>query len=201
MRWLNRDPIGEVDCPNLYCSFVNSPVFITDPLGEKVFVITDSTPSRQATITVKRGDKTLSPRGVTRIMGSLKFSYDTKCILHVKGVIQLWIELLNEGDARWNKRYPQYLSSKNDREDLNTLSHEMDHFSTWRAFLDFVKTANDFDGKQYSDCKERAMRYNAAYQKFRAITAAHNLKFDDDGWNMGGQYSRHPLDTSGFKWE
>ena len=201
MRWLNRDPIGEVDCPNLYCSFVNSPVFITDPLGKTVFVIADSTPSRRASITVQRGNRTLSPRGITRITGALNFSCDKKCVLHAKGVIQLWIELLNEDSPRWSERYPRYSSSTNTREDQNTLSHEMDHFSTWSAFLDFVKTANSLDGKRFSDCQDRASRYNAAYRKYRAETSAHSLKFDQPGWNQGNQYSRHPLNTSMFKWE
>jgi RHS repeat-associated protein len=200
-RWLNRDPIGEVDCPNLYCSFVNSPVFITDPLGKTVFVITDSTPSRKASITEQRGNRTLSPRGITRITGSLNFSCDKKCVLHAKGVIQLWIELLNEDSPRWNERYPRYSSSTNTREDQNTLSHEMDHFSTWSAFLDFVETANSLDGKKFFDCQDRASRYNAAYQKYKAETSAHSLKFDKPGWNQGNQYSRHPLNTSMFKWE
>ena len=200
-RWLSRDPIGEVDCTNLYCSFANSPVFITDPLGKTVFVITDSTPSRKASITAQRGNRTLSPRGITRITGSLNFSCDKKCVLHAKGVIQLWIELLNEDSPRWNERYPRYSSSTNTREDQNTLSHEMDHFRTWSAFLDFVKTANSLDGKKLSDCQDRASRYNAAYQKYKAETSAHSLKFDQPGWNQGNQYSRHPLNTSMFKWE
>jgi hypothetical protein len=77
----------------------------------------------------------------------------------------------------------------------------MDHFSTWSAFLDFVKTANSLDGKKFFDCQDRASRYNAAYQKYKAETSAHSLKFDQPGWNQGNQYSKHPLDTSMFKWE
>ena len=201
MRWLNRDPIGERDCNNLYSSFRNCPVSTIDPLGKTVFVIADPNPSRKSAISVRRGGQILSPRGVTRRTGDLTFSCDKKCILHANGVIQLWIELLNEDDPRWNTRYPQYSSSTNDNEDQNTLSHEMDHFNTWNAFLDFVKTANDLDGKKYSDCKERAARYNAAYQRFKALTSAHSAKFDQPGWNQGGQYSKHPLNTSSFKWE
>ncbi len=199
--WLNRDPIGELDCPNLYDSFGNSPTFATDPLGKTVFIITDPIPSRKTSITVKRGSRTISPRGVTRIKGSLTFSCDKNCILHAKGVIQLWIELLNEDDSRWNKRYPQYSSSTNNREDLNTLSHEMDHFSTWSAFLDFVKTANTLDGKKFTNCKDKANQYNMAYKRYMVITSAHSSKFDQPGWNQGGQYSKHPLNTSTFKWE
>jgi len=199
--WLNRDPIGELDCPNLYDSFGNSPTFTTDPLGKTVFIITDPIPSRKTSITVKRGNRTISPRGVTRIKGSLTFSCDKNCILHAKGVIQLWIELLNEDDSRWNKRYPQYSSSTNNREDLNTFSHEMDHFSTWSAFLDFVKTANTLDGKKFTNCKDKANQYNMAYKRYMVITSAHSLKFDQPGWNQGGQYSKHPLNTSTFKWE
>ena len=131
----------------------------------------------------------------------LDFSCDKKCVLHAKGVIQLWIELLNEDNPRWNERYPRYSGNAEMREDKNTLAHEMDHFKTWNAFLDFVKTANVFDGKKYSDCKDRATRYNAAYQRFRAVTSAHSAKFDQHGWNQGNQYSKHPLNTSAFKWE
>ena len=68
-------------------------------------------------------------------------------------------------------------------------------------FLDFVKTANSLDDKRFSDCQDRASRYNAAYRKYRAETSAHSLKFDQPGWNQGNQYSRHPLNTSMFKWE
>ena len=98
-------------------------------------------------------------------------------------------------------RFPQYSSNPEEREDMRALSHEKDHYKTWQAFFEFVKTANSFDGQKFSDCKTRAARYNAAYKKYRAITAAHSLKFDDAGWDMGNQYSRHPLDTSKFKWE
>ena len=44
-------------------------------------------------------------------------------------------------------------------------------------------------------------RYLCPKEHSEVISAAHSLKFDNDSWNMGGQDSRHPLDTSKFKWE
>lgn len=143
----------------------------------------------------------MSPRGVTKVSGTLQFVCDKKCIMHVKGVIQLWIELLDENDSRWNVRYPRYAGNNTQREDENTLAHEMDHFNTWKDFLDFVQTANAFDGQKFSDCANRAKQYTAAYRRIRGIVSSHSAKFDMPGWNQGGQYSRHPIDTSIFKWE
>jgi RHS repeat-associated protein len=37
MRWLNRDPIGELGCLNLYSSFKNAPFNYIDPLGNVNF--------------------------------------------------------------------------------------------------------------------------------------------------------------------
>jgi hypothetical protein len=32
-RWINRDPIGEIGAPNLYCFVLNRPILSVDPLG------------------------------------------------------------------------------------------------------------------------------------------------------------------------
>ena len=199
--WLNRDPIDESDCSNLYSSMRNNLISRIDPLGEAVEIVTNPNPIRKSSIIYREGARTYSIRAATFNSGTLNFSCDKRCVLHVNGKIRLWIELLEETNSKWYDRMPQYRESSEEREDLRTLSHERDHYNTWKAFFDFAQTANSFDGLRFTDCKKRAARYNAAYNKYKAITAAHSLKFDNDGWNMGGQYSRHPLDTSKFKWE
>lgn len=123
------------------------------------------------------------------------------CKIKTKGVIQLWIELLNEDDPKWQEHYSRYSGNNVTSESQNTLNHELDHFNTWKAFLDFVRTANAYDGKKVSNCAELVGRLNATYERYKSITSAHSLKFDQPGWNQGGQYSRHPLETSTFKWE
>ena len=193
--------IEELDCPNLHCSLGNNLISRIDPWGEAVKITTNPDPIRKASIEYREGSRKFSVRAVTRYSDTLNFSCDKRCILHVNGEMRLWIELLDENSPKWYDRLPQYRGNSEEREDLRTLSQEKDHYQTWKALFDFVKTANSFDGVKYTDCQARAARYNATYKKCRAITAAHSLKFDDWGWNMGNQYSRHPLDTSKFKWE
>ena len=184
--WLNRDPIEELDCPNLHCSLGNNLISRIDPWGEAVKITTNPDPIRKASIEYREGSRKFSVRAVTRYSDTLNFSCDKRCILHVNGEMRLWIELLDENSPKWYDRLPQYRGNSEEREDLRTLSHEKDHYQTWKALFDFVKTANSFDGVKYTDCQARAARYNATYKKCRAITAAHSLKFDDWGWNMGG---------------
>ncbi|MDO5318871.1 MAG: RHS repeat-associated core domain-containing protein [bacterium] len=200
-RWVTRDIRGEDASLNLYLPCDNKLPFLVDPLGDTVYVITDSTPSRKQSITVRRGGSVIAPRGVTKLTGSLKFVCVSGCKIKTKGVIQLWIELLNEDDPKWQEHYSRYSGNNVTSESQNTLNHELDHFNTWKAFLDFVRTANAYDGKKVSNCAELVGRLNATYERYKSITSAHSLKFDQPGWNQGGQYSRHPLETSTFKWE
>ena len=199
MRWLNRDPIEESGGLNLYGFCSDNPICNIDSYGLTVIVHMNPTPSRQDNIKNKAG-QILNVRGMTRVLGNVKFSCN-KCILRAKGIIQLWIELLNENDKRWGTRFKRYAQRNSAREDANTLAHEMDHFNTWKAFLEFVKTANSIDGKYISDCANKAKKFNALYEQYKAKTKSHSLKFDQPGWNQGGQYLLHPLDTSTFKWE
>ena len=199
--WLNRDPIEELDCLNLYCSLANNLISRIDPVGEAVKVTMNPNPIRKSKIDLGKGSAEDSPRAATRYIDTLVFSCDKKCFMHVNGKLELWIELLDKNSKRWWDRYSRYSKNPAKREDLRVLSHERDHYKTWKAFFEFAKTANSFDGRWFSDCRKRATRYNAAYKKYRAITLEHSLQFDNDGWDKGGQYSRNPLDTSKFKWE
>ena len=200
-RWLTRDPIEEDGGLNLYGFCGNNATMCVDPLGNAVYVLIDPVPNRKENIVIKKDGRTMTPRGVTRVSGGFQFVCDRKCTMHVKGVIQLWIELLDENDSRWNIRYARYAGNDTPREDESTLAHEMDHFNTWKAFLDFVQTANAFDGQTFSDCADRATRYTTTYRRISEIVSSHSAKFDRPGLNQGGQYSRHPLDPSILKWE
>ena len=201
MRWLTRDPIEEAGGVNLYAMCGNNAVAQIDSLGEAVKIITNSQPVRKKNIIYRVGMDSYRIRAITRNLDTFRFSCGKNCVLHVNGEIRLWIELLDENSDMWLDRRPQYLESPENREDLRTLAHEMDHYKTWKALFDFVSTANSLDGVRYSDCRERAARYNAKYLRYRKETAKHSQKFDEYGWNTGNQYSNHPLDTSKFKWE
>ena len=157
MRWLNRDPIEEEGGLNLYGFCSDNPICNIDSYGLTVIVHMNPTPSRQDNIKNKAG-QILNVRGMTRVLGNVKFSCN-KCILRAKGIIQLWIELLNENDKRWGTRFKRYAQRNSAREDANTLAHEMDHFNTWKAFLEFVKTANSIDGKYFglSGCEDYSL--------------------------------------------
>ena len=157
MRWLNRDPIEESGGLNLYGFCSDNPICNIDSYGLTVIVHMNPTPSRQDNIKNKAG-QILNVRGMTRVLGNVKFSCN-KCILRAKGIIQLWIELLNENDKRWGTRFKRYAQRNSAREDANTLAHEMDHFNTWKAFLEFVKTANSIDGKYFglSGCEDYSL--------------------------------------------
>ena len=199
--WLSRDPLEEEGSVNMTSFVGNNALIGIDPLGAAVKITANPTPIRKSSITYREGFRTYSIRAITRYSDVLKFSCDRWCVMHVSGEMRLWIELLDENSPKWYDRLSQYRGSSEEREDMRTLSHERDHYQTWKALFDFAKTANLLDGRKFVDCQARAARYNAAYRKYRAITAKHSLKFDNGGWNMGGQYSRHPLDTSKFKWE
>jgi hypothetical protein len=121
--------------------------------------------------------------------------------VYTAGVFNLWIELLSEDSTRREERYPRYENSGVNREDMNTLNHEMDHFNTWKAFYSFIKTADVYHNRKFSDCKELAEKINDRYKKYHAKASKHSLLFDDKARNQGGQYAKYPFDTSTFKWE
>ena len=70
-----------------------------------------------------------------------------------------------------------------------------------RGEVVFSRRDAEIDGKYFSDCANKAKKFNALYEQYKAKTKSHSLKFDQPGWNQGGQYLLHPLDTSTFKWE
>ena len=118
------------------------------------------------------------------------------------GYANVWIELLEASSPKWNDRYDRYKNSGIEKEDMNALNHEMDHFNTWKAFYSFVKSLNSYDGKVFpGDCDLRAKTINERLAQYKSQAEAHSDKFDQKGWNQGGQYGKHPFDTSKFSWE
>ena len=109
--------------------------------------------------------------------------------------------MLPADNERWNSNYRRYKDSPIVTERLNAYNHELDHFNTWSAFYQFLATANNYDGKKYANCDEKASDLNARYSQFESETAKHSAGFDNKDRNMGGQYSRFPLDVSRFSWE
>ena len=199
MRWLNRDPIGENGGVNLYGFCRNSSICFSDTLGKTIILTMDSNPDRKDVIKYKGKESRV--RGVTRRYEKFNAKCTKDCVLKISGVFNLWIELLNADSPRWNQRYRRYRNSGIDKEDMNTLNHEMDHFNTWKAFYSFVKTVDAYHDKKYSDCKERAQKINAKYKEFHAKASMHSSSFDSNNRNQGGQYAKYPFDTSTFKWE
>ena len=184
---------------NLYGFCRNSSICFSDTLGETIILTINSNPDRKDVIKYK--GKELRARGVTRRYEKFNAKCTNDCVLKISGVFNLWIELLSEDSPRWEERYPRYKNSGVNREDMNTLNHEMDHFNTWKAFYSFVKTADVYHNRKFSDCKELAEKINDRYKKYHAKASKHSLLFDDKARNQGGQYAKYPFDTSTFKWE
>ena len=198
MRWLNRDPIGEEGGLNLYGFCGNNVVANIDAFGQRVIIQVDPTPSRRKVINSRSGRH---PRAVTRRFGNCKFNCTKDCKIKVTGHITLWIEMLEENSRRWQEPFPQYIGNVGMSEDESAYQHELDHFKTWKAFYDFLQTANTYDGRQYKDCKSKAQKFNERYEHFKQKVSQHSISFDSPSWNQGGRYELHPLDTSTFKWE
>ena len=197
-RWITRDPIGEEGGVNLYAFCGNNATQYFDATGEKIIIQVDPNPSRKAIITLKNGRH---PRAITVHRGNCKFSCSKDCKIIVTGHITLWIEMLDSGNSRWNKRYPQYVGNGNITEEENTYRHEMDHYKTWTAFYNFLISANSYEGRYYRNCNEKARDLNARYQSMKTATSQHSQSFDTPLWSQGGRYEEHILDTSNFKWE
>ena len=201
MRWLNRDPIEEDGGLNLYGFCGNAAIYSHDSQGLQVTFDIKITPIRVGIILSTKNHKSSYPRAATSHGGDLKFSCDKDCRIKVSGKLSLKIEMLDRGNIRWNKSFPQYRDSAFVSEDLNTYNHELDHFYTWNDFYAFLKTANSYDGRFYKDCNAKALDLQIRYSRFKSKVQQHSSSFDQDGRNMGGQYSRHPLDMSKFNWE
>ena len=201
MRWLNRDPIEELGGLNLYGFCDNTPLCFYDPHGDQAVFEIKITPRRVGIILNSKNHKSSYPRAATFHNGDLKFSCGKDCRIKVSGKLSLNIEMLERNNPRWDKSLLQYKNSPLVSEDLNAYNHELDHFYTWKAFYSFLKTANLYEGRQYRDCKAKIFDLQSRYSRFKSLTQRHSSTFDQVGRNMGGQYSRHPLDTSKFKWE
>ena len=113
----------------------------------------------------------------------------------------MWIEMLNDSNNRWHETFPQYVGNIGMSESESAYQHELDHYKTWKAFYDFVRSANSYDGKHANNCEAKVAKLNARYAMFKAITSQHSRSFDTPAWNQGGKYELHPLDTSKFTWE
>lgn len=198
MRWQNRDPIEEEGGLNLYGFCGNCPTTNIDALCKKVIIQVDSKPSRREIINSTNGKR---PRAVTRHFGNCKFSCTKDCKVKVTGHITLWIEMLDERNERWQIPFNQYIGNVGMTEEESAYQHELDHFKTWKAFYDFVKTANAYDGRHYDDCKEKVKKLNERYSSLKEHVTRHSQSFDSSQWYQGGRYELHPLDTSTFKWE
>ena len=109
--------------------------------------------------------------------------------------------MLEETSIRWKEKFKRYKNTNIDREDLNTLNHEMDHFNTWLTFFNFVKKLEVYDNQYFPDCIKKADEIQKKYYQYRKITSLHSKKFDGDDRNQGGQYINYPLDVSTFSWE
>ena len=200
-RWLNRDPIGEEGGPNVYMAMNNSLTCSVDLLGMLVIVSCDPNPDDDKDFIPSKSGSGKPPRAVTKHYGTCKFSCDSDCKIKVTGNITLWMEKLKSSSSRWLERFSQYDGMNRPDEEANAMAHEMDHFTTWRTFLDFVRTANNYEGKKFDNCKEKAAALNARYSELYNMTKTHSQSFDNKPWNKGGQYSNHPLDTSKLTWE
>jgi len=106
MCWINWDPLEEEGSVNLTSFIGNNPFIGIDPMGEAVKVTINPTPIRKSKIDLGKGSTEESPRAITCYVDTLKFSCDEKCIMHVHGEMQLWIELLEASSKRWWIRYP-----------------------------------------------------------------------------------------------
>jgi hypothetical protein len=104
-------------------------------------------------------------------------------------------------DAMWTIQYPQYKDNSDTDQETNALKHELDHFNTWKSFYDFVKTADQYDGKKFADCQRRIAIMMQRYNEYHELASKHSLSFHNNGMASGGRYSQHPFDTSAFKWE
>ena len=198
MRWLNRDPIEEEGGLNLYGFCGNNPMANIDALGQKIIIQVNATPSRRKIIDLKNGKY---PRAVTKHFGNCRFSCTKDCKIKVAGHITLWIEMLEEDSGRWLELFPQYIGNVGMSEEESAYQHELDHFKTWKAFYEFLQTANAYDGRHYKDCKSKVQKLNERYASIMRMVSQHSQSFDSSSWNQGGRYESHPLDTSTLKWE
>ena len=198
-RWLSRDPIEEAGGLNLYAFCENNGIMFSDMLGREIAFYVNSIPERKSVLKFK--NRILNARGVTYITTKFNIYCTKDCILKIEGEFSLTIELLEETSIRWKEKFKRYKNTNIDREDLNTLNHEMDHFNTWLTFFNFVKKLEVYDNQYFPDCIKKADEIQKKYYKYRKITSLHSKKFDGDDRNQGGQYINYPLDVSTFSWE
>ena len=111
---------------------------------------------------IKKNGVPVGNRATTKHVDNIKAKCVAGCKLKVTGYANVWIELLEASSPKWNDRYDRYKNSGIEKEDMNALNHEMDHFNTWKAFYSFVKSLNSYDGKVFpGDCDLRANNTNA----------------------------------------
>ena len=201
MRWLNRDPIGEEGGNNLYCTLANNAMRGIDPFGLTVLVTTDSIPQRTENMHALKNGINKAVRACTKRYERFKVTCTKDCRIKVSGVFNLWIEMRPSTYEMWKIQAKQYKNNPEADQELNALNHELDHFQTWKAFYDFVKTADRYDGVKFSDCQKRATIMMQKYNEYHQLASKHSTAFDADGKNSGGQYARFPFNTAGFNWE
>ena len=200
-RWINRDPIGEEGGNNLYCILANNAMRGIDPFGLTVLVTTDSIPQRTENMHALKNGINKAVRAYTKRYERFKVTCTKDCRIKVSGVFNLWIEMRPSTDEMWKIQAKQYKNNPEANQELNALNHELDHFQTWKAFYDFVKTADRYDGVKFPDCQKRANIMMQKYNEYHQIASKHSTAFDTDGKNSGGQYARFPFNTAGFNWE
>lgn len=190
MRWLNRDPIGEVGGENLHAFCGNNPCTYFDPYGEKIFIYENDMMVKDVISSPKK-------RGV--FIRSVP-PPNIKCSLigemSVSGHASRKIEILTPGLNQWKKRGREYNekwgSERSDVEEWKiTYAHEKDHWNSYNKLFAFLHMLNEFDGmKLCNQCNNMKEELERQFNVLFLEAEQKSMSYDMPGRNVGGVYPR-----------